>query len=273
MTKTDVNDSTLGQKVNYSNEYDPTLLFKIDRQTKRSEIGINSEKLPFKGVDIWTAYEVSWLNLNGVPKVVIAEISIPAHSLFIVESKSLKLYLNSFNQTKYASSEDVKTAIRGDLEKLLETKITIKFVNLSSSFTHSNTDYEIIDSIDCSISEYSPNKNLLKIKENKGDFKVCSHLLKSNCLVTNQPDWGSVFIEYSGNEINEESLLRYIISFRNHNEFHEQCVERIFSDIMISCRPERLSVYARYTRRGGIDINPYRSTETKVPITIRVNRQ
>ncbi|PUA16267.1 NADPH-dependent 7-cyano-7-deazaguanine reductase QueF [Glaciimonas sp. PCH181] len=253
--------SPLGKPAAYKAEYDPTLLFPIARQGKREEIGIHGT-LPFFGVDIWNAYEVSWLNLRGKPQVAIATITAPADSPNIIESKSFKLYLNSFNQTKLADTEALLALLRTDLS--LGFGATVQVILTTADMFSRQVIKEpqglLLDRLDIEVTDYQPMPTLLKTDRHAVpvDETLVSHLLKSNCLVTGQPDWGSVQIHYIGTPIDQEGLLKYLISFRDHNEFHEQCVERIFMDIMQHCAPQKLSVYARYTRRGGLDINPWR---------------
>ncbi|MDD3266461.1 MAG: NADPH-dependent 7-cyano-7-deazaguanine reductase QueF [Burkholderiales bacterium] len=256
-------NSELGKKSQYISEYDSTLLFPIPRKIKRDEIGVDDNKLPFYGIDIWTHYEVSWLNKNGKPKVAIAVIEVPANSPCIIESKSMKLYFNSFNNYSIASIDELNKIITKDLSVAAGTEVNITILPLDTELLNvSKADGICLDSLDISVSEYIVNPNLLKIDNSKHTTeKIYSNLLKSNCLVTNQPDWATVFIEYTGAQIDHESLLKYIISFRNHNEFHEQCVERIYADISKICNPRELTVYARFTRRGGLDINPIRSSK------------
>jgi len=275
MKEISVDSSTLGKKVNYNESYDKSLLFKIDRKTKRDEINIDSNSLPFFGYDLWTCYEISWLNKKGKPISRILSIFVPCTSHFISESKSLKLYFNSFNQTQFENEDQVLNTISDDLNELLETEVVLSFreIDFLENST-SDTTYHCIDNLDVEISEYIPNPQLISFQESKVKDSVVSHLFKSNCLVTNQPDWASLFIQYHGHQINHESLLKYIISFRKHNEFHEQCVERIFKDLWDSKKLDSLIVYARFTRRGGIDINPLRSSEKISSYDeLRINRQ
>lgn len=254
--------SLLGKPATYKAEYDASLLFPIPRSGKREEIGITGS-LPFFGVDIWNAYEVSWLNLRGKPQVAIAAITAPADSPNIIESKSFKLYLNSFNQTRLAGTDALISLLQADLSTGFGAPVQVKlttpdqFDNLGMHELQG----QLLDRLDIEVSSYTPNPDLLtaNMAETPVEETLVSHLLKSNCLVTGQPDWGSVQIHYVGPQINQEHLLQYLIGFRDHNEFHEQCVERIFVDIMRQCKPQKLSVYARYTRRGGLDINPWRS--------------
>ena len=255
--------SPLGKQSAYVDTYTPSLLFPIPRQDKRDEIGVSGD-LPFQGVDIWNAYELSWLNNRGKPVVALAEFFIPADSKNIIESKSFKLYLNTFNQTRFASAREVQDRLTEDLSTAAQASVKVTVVELGQA-GHSADIYQwnaqCIDDLDIEVTQYQTDPNLLTIEEGEPVHeRLSSHLLKSNCLVTGQPDWGSVLIEYRGPKINHESLLAYLISFRQHNEFHEQCVERIFVDLMAQCHCQELTVYARYVRRGGLDINPYRSS-------------
>ncbi|TJZ73529.1 NADPH-dependent 7-cyano-7-deazaguanine reductase QueF [Chitiniphilus eburneus] len=264
----DAQHSPLGKAVSYQMQYDPSLLFPIPRQGKRDEIGVKGA-LPFMGVDIWNGYELSWLNARGKPQVATAVFHIPADSPNIVESKSFKLYLNSFNQTRLDSADALLAMLRDDLSRAAGAPVQVELA-LPEQFAglrFAELDGYCIDNLDIEIDTYSPQPGLLHCDEAPSpvDEALVSNLLKSNCLVTGQPDWASVQIRYVGAPINRESLLRYLISFREHNEFHEQCVERIFMDILRACKPMKLAVYARYTRRGGLDINPYRSNFSGPP--------
>ncbi|WP_260259557.1 NADPH-dependent 7-cyano-7-deazaguanine reductase QueF [Vibrio intestinalis] len=259
---------TLGQKTEYSNQYDPSLLQPVPRSLNRDDLNLG-DSLPFKGCDVWTMYELSWLNNKGLPQVAVGEVSIPATSANLIESKSFKLYLNSYNQTRFASWEDVESSLTKDLSQCAgeAVEVTIRPVTDYTDTLVVTMQGDCIDEQDIEITSYDFDDTLLQgaTLDNEVEEALHSHLLKSNCLITNQPDWGSVEIQYQGKQIDREALLRYIISFREHNEFHEQCVERIFTDIMKYCQPEKLTVYARYTRRGGLDINPFRSTEFTQP--------
>ena len=267
----------LGKTTVYASSYDPGLLCPVPRRLKREEIGLE-DRLPFGGVDIWNAYELSWLTEKGKPVVAMGEFRIPCESANLIESKSLKLYLNSFNQTRFADFPAVEKVLAADLAKTAGAEVAVRLLG-SSGFAGQGIvtlPGRCIDDLDIAIDRYSLDPRLL---EGAADQKhpveetLHSHLLKSNCLVTSQPDWGSVLIRYRGGRIDPEALLRYLVSFRQHNEFHEQCVERIFTDLMRFCRPERLTVHARYTRRGGLDINPFRSNfETEVD-NLRLARQ
>jgi 7-cyano-7-deazaguanine reductase len=257
--------SPLGKPASYLAQYEPSLLFPIARQGKRDELGLgpDSGTLPFFGVDIWNAYELSWLNLRGKPQVAIATITVPADSPNIIESKSFKLYLNSFNQTKLAGTDALLHLLQADLSAGFGAPVQVALTLPESfgSLKFGEFEGQLLDRLDIEVSDYTPDPALLTTIPDSAPVEqtLVSHLLKSNCLVTGQPDWGSVQIHYYGAPIDEEGLLRYLIGFRTHNEFHEQCVERIFIDILRRCKPQKLSVYARYTRRGGLDINPWRS--------------
>ena len=255
--------SELGKQSEYASDYNPDKLFPISRKEKRREIGV-SDVLPFFGFDVWNHYEVSWLNKKGKPIVALAEIRYPCESPNIVESKSLKLYFNSFNNTKFGSANEVAVNVRRDLEERVGAPVVVNitpfpFAQLATVTPH--FDGICIDALDVECHAYQVDPSFLSTTEKVVSETLYSDLLKSNCLVTNQPDWGSVQIVYKGKKIQHEGLLQYLVSFRNHNEFHEQCIERIFVDIMRLCSPEELTVYGRYTRRGGLDINPYRSTQ------------
>ncbi len=254
----------LGRPVAYRDTYAPELLFPIPRQQKRDEIGVRADALPFAGFDIWNAYEVSWLNLRGKPVVALARFIVPADSPCLIESKSLKLYLNSLNQSRYASLDEVRAQIARDLSAANAAAVEVELVSLSvGPARHFGVPQGVLlDELDIDIDTYQPAPDLLACRPGEAEVgeTLYSHLLKSNCLVTGQPDWGTVVVRYQGAPIDRAGLLRYIVSFRKHDEFHEQCVERIFSDILRQCQPRQLSVWARYTRRGGLDINPYRAT-------------
>lgn len=259
------NESELGKKSDYEYTYNPNRLYPISRAAKRQEIGINPNQLPFYGVDCWNHYEVSWLNNKGKPMVGIAEIIYDCRSPKLIESKSLKLYFNSFNNTKISDTDALEAMIKRDLEQRIEAQVLVRIVTLDKANTYNiqACQGESIDALDIECSVYSVEPAFLEVEEADVSETLYSDLLKSNCLVTNQPDWGSVQITYTGKKINRAGLLKYLVSFRQHNEFHEQCIERIFVDIMQQCKPSSLTVYGRYTRRGGLDINPYRSTEQK----------
>lgn len=254
--------SPLGKSAAYRTDYAPELLFPIPRQAKRDELGLHGA-LPFFGVDIWNAYELSWLNPRGKPQVAIARITAPADSPNIIESKSFKLYLNSFNQTRLDDADALLARLRADLSAGFGAPVQVA-LTLPEAFptlAMGELDGTLLDRLDIEVEHYRPAPQLLTAAFDAAPVEetLVSHLLKSNCLVTGQPDWASVQIRYAGPQIDQEGLLRYLIGFRDHNEFHEQCVERIFTDLLRQCAPHKLAVYARYTRRGGLDINPWRS--------------
>ncbi|MFC5741465.1 NADPH-dependent 7-cyano-7-deazaguanine reductase QueF [Dyella tabacisoli] len=268
--------SPLGKTTLYADRYDPSLLFPIPRAEKRAEIGVG-EVLPFHGVDIWNAYELSWLDTRGKPMVALAEFRVPATSPAIIESKSFKLYLNGFAQERYADAATLSALLTRDLSAAAGAPIQVQ-LSEASARGHAVSDLSgtLIDSLELDIDDYGPPKaDYLSVRSlaDTVDETLVSNLLRSNCPVTGQPDWGSVQIAYRGAAIDHAGLLRYLVSFRNHNEFHEQCVERIYVDIMNRCAPTQLSVYARYTRRGGLDINPFRSNLPATPDNPRGARQ
>jgi len=267
----------LGQSVSYVSQYDPTLLFPIARSHNRAALNLAAGSLPFTGVDLWNAYELSWLDAKGKPRIAMATFSVPADSPNIIESKSFKLYLNSFNQTRLVNSAALRGRLERDLSAAAGAPVGLDFFlpQRFSELRMGELDGIYIDKLDIEIDTYEPAPELLRTRPGEPvEETLASRLLKSNCPVTGQPDWASVQVRYRGAPIDRESLLRYIVSFRQHAEFHEHCVERIFTDIMQACRPEQLTVYARYTRRGGLDINPWRSNfEAAPPADLRTVRQ
>jgi 7-cyano-7-deazaguanine reductase len=265
---------TLGKSVDYATTYAPQLLQAVPRLLSRTEIGLAGE-LPFHGADFWTGYELSWLTPKGKPQVAILQLSVPFDSPNLIESKSFKLYLNSFNQEKIKDIEQLIKILNNDLSDCAGAKVNVELV-LPAQFPESQINEfsgHCIDDIDIEITQFELEPSLLSIGAEEVKEVLYSNLLKSNCLITNQPDWASVQSDYKGKAINRESLLRYLVSFRLHNEFHEQCVERIFCDILHHCQPQELTVYARYTRRGGLDINPYRSNVKVINNLFRNARQ
>jgi len=270
--------SPLGKASAYPNSYDASQLFPIARQPKREELGL-SGTLPFFGVDIWNAYEVSWLNQRGKPQIAIATFMIAADSPNIIESKSFKLYLNSFNQSRLESQDELIALMQQDLSAAAGANVQVNLTEAAQFGTLRMGELSglLLDRLDIEVVDHHPDPQLLSADHDAAPVEetLLSHLLKSNCPVTGQPDWGSVQIHYVGAPINQEALLKYLIGFREHNEFHEQCVERIFIDILRQCRPQKLSVYARYTRRGGLDINPWRSnfSSARQPANLRNARQ
>ena len=276
--------SPLGQRSAYIDQYDPSLLFPLPRSTKRDELGLVAGQLPFFGADLWTAYELSWLNLRGKPQVTLVSFTIPCETPNIVESKSFKLYLNSFNNARFATADDVRAKLVADISEAVwrgaAHTATVGVRMIAPEQFDAQPLHELdglsLDRLDIECDRYEPAPDLLtaQMDEPPVTETLTSNLLKSNCLVTGQSDWGSVRISYNGPQINQEHLLQYIVSFRNHNEFHEQCVERMFMDIWTRCKPMRLTVYARYTRRGGLDINPLRTSHPMaLPANVRTARQ
>lgn len=269
--------SALGKPVEYRDTYDAGLLFPIERSRGRAEIGL-AGALPFFGMDIWNAYELSWLTPRGKPRVALLTALVPADSPNIVESKSFKLYLGSFAQTRLESAEQLSDIIRRDVSALCGASVQIR-ITLPDAFGELILDELAgvdLDRLDLDTDIYTPDANLLsaRLDEAPVEETLVSNLLKSNCPVTGQPDWGSVQIRYAGPQIDQAGLLRYIVSYRTHTGFHEQCVERIFTDILRLCRPTQLAVYARYTRRGGLDINPFRTNfSMPLPDNARTARQ
>ena len=272
----EVQTGPLGLQTEFPAQYDASVLHPLPRQAGRSALSIDAKALPFQGEDLWNAYEVSWLNSKGKPVVALLEMRVPISSHSIVESKSMKLYLGSFNGTRFDSIGKVVLTIREDLSALLGASVGVNLLPVDSAarFELAPLPGQCLDSLDVEIEQYQVDSSLLQLE---GDQVVeqsfHSHLLRSRCPVTGQPDWGSVFIRYRGQQLNADSLLKYLISFRNNQEFHEQCVERIFMDLYSLSQPPELTVYARYTRRGGIDINPYRSTEERLLDNLRLMRQ
>ena len=266
---------SLGQQSAYISQYTPSLLQPVPRSLNRDDLGLRGE-LPFQGCDVWTLYELSWLNAKGKPVVAIGEVFVPATSPNLIESKSFKLYLNSFNQTRCDSLEAVQALLVQDLSGCAGAPVSVTLFTLDQApHQIAQLPGECIDSLDIEVDGYEFDETLLQGAAGREivEETLHSHLLKSNCLVTSQPDWGSVVIRYKGPKLDREKLLRYLISFRQHNEFHEQCIERIFTDLKHFCAPEKLTVHARYTRRGGLDINPFRSDWEPVPANLRLIRQ
>ena len=261
MTSPDL--SPLGKAVDYGNAYDPALLFPIARATQRAALGLG-EELPFVGVDFWNAYELSWLDGRGKPRVALAEFRVPAASPNIIESKSFKLYLGSYAQARFADTDALRAQLVRDLSESSGAPVSVVLTPAASANAAliETLEGDLIDDLPIEITHYGPPRPdfLSSDPELRTDEVLVSHLLKSNCPVTGQPDWASLQIRYAGPRIARDGLLRYLVSYRNHSDFHEQCVERIFMDLMQQCAPTRLGVYARYTRRGGLDINPFRAT-------------
>ena len=263
----------LGQNTVYPDTYSPSLLFAIERKLARQNLPFFNQAntkesakeiaLPFTGVDRWTAFELSWLNDKGKPCVRLAEIVIPAFSPCIIESKSLKLYLNSLNQHIFSDENSVLNTLKHDISQMIQASVEVSLHHLDVNDVSAINALpgQCIDELEIDVEAYSPNASLLQLSHQKKSVNEClySHLLKTNCPITGQPDWATVFIEYTGQQIDAASLLSYIVSYRQHQDYHEHCIEQMFCDIKTMCQPENLTVYGRYTRRGGLDINPLRT--------------
>lgn len=265
-------ESPLGQKTVYVETYSPEQLYPIPRTLARDKIGLGA-KLPFSGVDQWTGFELSWLNKNGKPEIALAEFIFSHDTPHVVESKSFKLYLNSFNQSKFESMDEVRGIMEADLSAAAGGHVKVKLYSVYSDINSYTFRGICLDDLDISTEVYTPNPHLLKTRAGLVEETLFSHLLKSNCLATGQPDWGTVLIKYKGPKIDHEGLLKYIISLRRHSGFAEHLVEQIYMDLYTHCKPEKLTVYGRYTRRGGLDINPFRSNFEKAPENYRLARQ
>lgn len=272
-----VRNTPLGKSVQAVDEYTPALLCALPRELSRGDLGLQGESLPFFGVDIWNLYELSWLDPGGMPRVAIGQMEVPCDSPALVESKSLKLYLNSLNQGRYASMQEVEEIIAADVSACIAAPVRVKLQALAEATPVSRVAMvgDCLDDIEVAVDSYKPDAGLLALLPGEPvEEQLYSDLFRSCCPVTGQPDWASVSVAYRGRPIGRESLLKYLVSFRQHSGFHEQCVERIFVDIQARCEPERLTVYARFLRRGGIDINPLRTTPPGLePDTARLVRQ
>jgi 7-cyano-7-deazaguanine reductase len=259
----------LGKALEYKDTYAPELLFPIPRGESRQQLMLDSSQLPFHGEDLWTAYELSWLDENGKPQVAMAEFAVPASSPNIIESKSFKYYLNSLNQSRFESWKALSEVLVSDLSKAAGAEVGVELLSLNlEAVLTTHIPGVCVDQLDAENFVYQPDSSLLKVDTGHqvvGEA-LYSHLLKTNCPVTGQPDWASVWVQYSGSRIDPTSFLAYVVSFRQHQDFHENCVEKMFCDLQACCKAEELTVYARYTRRGGLDINPFRTnTQLSAP--------
>lgn len=265
----------LGRESAYPERYDADLLYAIPRAANRAPLGIEDQALPFVGEDEWHAFELSWLNARGKPCVAVARFTLPADSPNLIESKSWKLYLNGFNQTRFVSHVQVVETLMADLSRAAGAAVSVRLFDVDDeALMPRRLPGECLDDLDIEVSDYTPSADHLTVGESIVEETLHSHLLKSNCPVTGQPDWGSVLIRYRGPRLDREGLLRYLIGYRQHQDFHEHCVEHIFSDLMAHCRPARLLVLARYVRRGGLDISPWRATPGEhPPVPLRLARQ
>lgn len=265
----------LGRDSAYPEQYDAGLLFPIPRAANRAPLGIEEGKLPFVGEDEWHAFEVSWLNARGKPIVAVARFRLPAESPSLIESKSWKLYLNSFNQTRVESREAVIETLKRDLSAAAGAPVSVELLGVEDAeLAPQPLPGDCLDELDIEVSDYTPSAAHLAVSDEVVEETLHSHLLKSNCPVTGQPDWGSVMIRYKGPKLDREGLLRYLIGYRQHQDFHEHCVEHIFTDLMQHAKPTELLVLARYVRRGGLDISPWRATPGLAPPSpLRLARQ
>ena len=265
----------LGRTTRFPDRYAPETLCRIERADNRERIGLN-RPLPFSGVDIWNAWDLTWLDERGQPQTATAEIRIPAESPGIVESKSMKLYLGSFAMSEYASPAAVRDLIATDLGGCSGANVSVRIDALGDTRARSvgRLPGESLDHTGAECSEWEVDAGLLRADaETVVSEDLYSDALRSLCPVTGQPDLGSVLVCYEGPRIERASLLRYIVSYRRHQDFHENCVERMFVDISERCGARTLTVYARYQRRGGIDINPFRSNFEDPPRNLRLWRQ
>lgn len=258
-----VHDSALGQATDYPTQYDPSILFSIARAEGRAALGESAPTAISHGVDVWHVFELSWFDEAGKPMVAIGRITVPAHSPNLIESKSLKLYFNSLNFKHFAHEDALIELVVQDLSKAAGSHVQFELLNVDDLATHLPQGI-CIDTLDMTVSPApnEPNVQLLTLNPSNeiAEETLYSNLLRSNCPVTGQPDWGTIFIRYRGTKFCRASLLTYLISYRQHSGFHEQCVEQIFADIWQFLKPESLAVHAQYTRRGGLDINPCRSS-------------
>lgn len=265
----------LGRHTEYVDQYTPALLCPVPRWDARETLELDSQALPFHGVDLWTAYEVSWLDGRGKPVVAMAEFSVPSNSRNIVESKSLKLYLNSFANSRFDSKQKVRELMEADLSLCAKGPVDVRLLSLDEAAREPWLEIsgDCIDRHDIDVDNSAESVQLLVDQGEQRSETLYSHLLRSLCPVTGQPDWATLIVHYTGAPISQVALLRYVIALRNHQGFHEQIIEQVFVDIMAQCQPRHLSVYGRFTRRGGLDINPFRSNFEERPVNRRVVRQ
>lgn len=275
-THTDLEYSPLGRASTYPERYDATLLFPLSRAENRLVLGLEADDaLPFVGEDEWHGFELSWLNARGKPVVAVGRFRLPADAPNLIESKSFKLYLNSFNQSRFDSADSVAAILERDLSRTTGGRVGVDLLGVDDPALAPRTlPGECIDELDIEISDYTPSAGYLRAGADIVEETLHSHLLKSNCPVTGQPDWGSVMVRYKGPRLDREGLLRYLVGFRQHQGFHEHCVEQIFTDLMQQAAPSELLVLARYVRRGGLDISPWRATPGLLPPSpLRLARQ
>jgi len=270
-----VSENPLGQQVDYTNIYTPSLLHPMKRSESRALLGFDVNRpLPFEGVDIWNCHEVSWLNRRGRPEVGVLELMIPCHSACMMESKSVKMYLNSFSGTRFNTRAEVLKTVSTDLSVAAQCPVDVKFLTELEPMNPQKSHAFLLDNLEVDIKTYEPDSSLLVPGSGgRAAELLYTQIFKTNCPVTGQPDWASVFITYRGQSIDHAGLLKYLVSYREYEGFHESSVEKIYMDILEKLEPDQLTVYARYTRRGGIDINPYRSNFDFNPINRRAFRQ
>ena len=271
----DLRDAPLGHPTGHPDRYSPDVLFAVPRQPQRDALGIGAV-LPFTGVDVWTAYELTWLDMQGKPQVALATIEMPIEAPSLIESKSMKLYLGSFAQTRFAGMTEVTAAIERDLSGAIGARVGVAIHGPSAFDVQSirELDGESLDELPVACDVYGVEPTLLVARGSFVTETLATRLFRSVCPVTAQPDIGSIQISYRGPRIDRERLLRYLVSYRCHAGFHEHCVERIFVDVLARCRCEQLTVLARFTRRGGLDINPFRTNAgVAMPDNVRTARQ
>lgn len=270
-------DTPLGRQSEYIDTYTPALLYPVPRWDAREGLELEMDGLPFHGVDVWHAYELSWLDARGKPVVMMAEFRVPCNSRCIIESKSFKLYLNSFANSRFDGVRQVAQLLEKDLSGCAQGPVEVALSSLEDAAKAPWIDTrggELIDRLELDINQYDYDPALLAVEQGaERHEQLVSHLLRSRCPVTGQPDWATLIVRYTGAPISPASLLRYIVSLRNHEGFHEQIIERVFVDVMARCQPRQLTVYGRFTRRGGLDINPFRSNFEELPVSLRTVRQ
>lgn len=270
-------DTPLGRQSDYIDTYTPALLYPVPRWDAREGLELEMDGLPFHGVDVWHAYELSWLDARGKPVVMMAEFRVPCNSRCIIESKSFKLYLNSFANSRFDGVRQVAQLLEKDLSACAQGPVEVALSSLEDAAKAPWIDTrggELIDRLELDINQYDYDPALLAVEQGaERHEQLVSHLLRSRCPVTGQPDWATLIVRYTGAPISPASLLRYIVSLRNHEGFHEQIIERVFVDVMARCQPRQLTVYGRFTRRGGLDINPFRSNFEELPVSLRTVRQ
>lgn len=262
-----MSDNPLGKQTAYPTRYDPDLLFPVARAANRVNIGIDEAALPFAGFDHWRAYELSWLSATGQPVVALADILVPCKSPFLIESKSMKLYFNSLNQHVFADVASAHSRIEQDLARVAGAPVQVTLYSNDAPAMHTRdvNDAIVLDNLSVTTSTYQPSPQLLQtVAGTDVDEILLSHAFRSNCPITAQPDWGSIMIQYRGKQIDHSSVLAYLISYRLHEGFHEHCVEQIFQDLSAVCKPQALQVSINFLRRGGLEINPLRSSDRAI---------